>query len=146
MIYEEIKQNLDAELFEKIQDRQWHLGVFCEPYLNYMMKGIKTIESRFSKDKRAPYSRISNKDIVFIKKSSGPIVGYFTIKSVKFFELSKTDMEYIKENYSKELAVSETFFIEKKNRKYATLIFIDEVIPLIPFKIHKTGMSSWIVL
>lgn len=45
-----------------------HLGVFTEPCLTYMLEGKKTIESRFSKHKIAPFYQIKKEDIVFIKK------------------------------------------------------------------------------
>lgn len=146
MIYEEIRDNLDNRLYQKLKSKRWHLGVFSEPYLSYMMDGTKTIESRFSKDKRAPYSKIDKDDVVFIKKSSGPVIGYFTIRDIKFFELDREEISYIKKNYSIPLAVSDDFFIEKKDSKYATLIFIEKVMPLNPFRIHKKGMASWIAL
>ena len=83
-MYDEIIENLKKQLsnndLKKIKNKRLHLGIFSEPYLTYMLEGNKTIESRFSKNKIAPYKKISKEDIVLLKKSSGKIVGYFTIK------------------------------------------------------------------
>ncbi len=145
-MFKEIISHLSNQELDKINDKQCHLGIFSEPFLTFMMDGRKTIESRFSKNKIAPFKQITKNDIVFIKKSSGNVIGYLTIKDVLFFDLSITPIENIKEKYSKELCVDEKFWEAKRNSNYATLIIIDEVIKLEPFKINKKGMQTWIVL
>ncbi len=110
-----------------------------------MLDGKKTIESRFSKNKIMPYNQITKDDIVIVKKSSGVVLGYFTIKDVLFFDLNKTSMEEMKIKYNKQLCVDETFWISKKNSNYATLIIIDKLFKLKPFHINKKGMQTWIV-
>lgn len=95
---------------EKIKSKKIHLGIFAEPYLTYMLDGKKTIESRFSKNRVLPYNKISKDDIVIVKKSSGNVVAYFTIKEVLFFDLSINSIEDIKVKYSKELCVNEEFW------------------------------------
>lgn len=116
------------------------------PYLTYMLEGKKTIESRFSKNKILPYQKISKDDVVIVKKSSGNVVAYFTIKDVLFFDLSQTSINEIKYKYGDSLCVDETFWNSKKDSKYATLIFIDKLVSLKPFSIHKKGMQTWIKL
>lgn len=148
-MYEEIINNLKREESISIKDlenRVMHLGIFTEPYLSLMLNGKKIIESRFSKNKIAPYNQISKNDIVIVKKSGGDITAYFKIKDVIFFDLSKTPIKEIKEKYSKELCVSEDFWKQKAQSNYATLIFIDKIIKVKPFPIHKKGMQTWIVL
>lgn len=65
-----------------------HLGIFSEPYLTYMLDGKKTIESRFSKNRILPYNQISKEDVVIVKKFSGDVLAYFTVKEVLFFSLT----------------------------------------------------------
>ena len=93
-MYSQIIKNLEEQLsikeLTKIKNTSLHLGIFTEPYLTYMLEGKKTIESRFSKNKILPYNQISKDDIVIVKKSSGNVVAYFTIKDVLFFNLNET--------------------------------------------------------
>lgn len=149
-MYNEIMQNLEKQLTKEeindIKNRQMHLGIFTEPYLSYILNGKKTIESRFSKNKIAPYNQINNGDIVIIKKSSGNVVGYFTAKNVLCFDLSVTTIEKIKNEYGKALCVDDSFWQSKKNSNYATLIEIDNLVLLSPFTINKKGMQTWIKL
>ena len=109
-----------------------------------MINGQKTIESRFSKNKIIPYQKINKNDIVLIKKSGEPIIGYFTIQKILFFNLKETSIEKLKEKYQK--CVQEIFWQEKKLSNYATLIKIEKIHLLKPFFISKKGMQSWIKL
>ena len=147
-MYNEILNNLQEQLEQKewqnIKDKTLHLGIFTEPYLTYMLEGKKRVESRFSKKKIAPYEKIKKEDIVLVKKSGGNILAYFTIKEVLFFDLQNISIEKIKEQYNKELCVDDTFWENKKESKYATLIVIDQIIKLKPFPINKKGMQTWI--
>lgn len=149
-MYNEIIENLKKQLanndIDKFKSKKVHLGIFSEPYLTYMLEGKKTIESRFSKNKIAPYNQVTKDDIIIVKKSSGNVVGYFTIKDVLFFDLNTVSIEKIKLKYNKQLCVDETFWINKKNSNYATLIIIDKLIKLKPFHINKKGIQTWIKL
>ena len=147
-MYNEIIANLEKQLskedFENILSKTIHLGIFREPYLTYMLDGRKTIESRFSKNKVAPYQQISKDDIVLVKKSSGNIIAYFTMKEVLFFDLTRIKINEIKEKYDAFLFVDDDFWASKQNSRFATLIVFDKIYLLDPFPIKKRGMQTWI--
>ena len=149
-MYNQIIENLEEQIsikeLTKIKNTSLHLGIFTEPYLTYMLEGKKTIESRFSKNKILPYNQISKDDIVIVKKSSGNVVAYFTIKEALFFNLNETSIDEIKTKYNKQLCVDESFWGSKSNSNYATLIIIDGIVKLSPFHIDKKGMQTWIKL
>lgn len=144
-ILNNLKLQLTKDEYENIKCKNMHLGVFSEPCLTYMLEGNKTIESRFSKNKIAPYNKITKDDVVVVKKSGGGVVAYFTIRDIKFFDLSEMNIEDIKTRYDKELCVSEDFWIQKSTSNYATLIFIEKLVKLDSFKINKKGMQTWII-
>lgn len=102
-MYDEIINNLKKQLpiseLNKLKGKNIHLGVFSYPYLTYMLEGKKTIESRFSKNKVAPYNQITDDDIVIIKKSSGDVLGYFTIKNLLFFDLNTISISVVLNHY-----------------------------------------------
>ena len=149
-MYDEIFNNLEKQLpssvLNELRSKAIHLGIFSEPYLTYMLEDKITIESRFSKNKMMPYNQIAKDDIVIVKKSSGDVLSYFTIKDVLFFDLNTTSIEGIKSKYNIQLCVDETFWINKKNSSYATLIIIDKLFNLKPFHVNKKGMQTWIKL
>lgn len=145
-IINNLKQQISNEELDELKNHNLHLGIFTEPYLTYMLDGKKTIESRFSKNKILPYNQICKDDIILVKKSSGDVLAYFTIKDILFFDLSKTKIDEIKSNYSKQLCVGEEFWKNKQNSNYATLMVIDKIVKLNPFHINKRGMQTWIKL
>lgn len=149
-MYDVIIENLEKQLSDndisKIKNKRVHLGIFSDPYLTYMLEGKKTIESRFSKNKIAPYGQITKDDVVIVKKSSDNVIAYFTIKDVFFFDLNTISIDEIKSKYNKQLCVDESFWINKKSSNYATLIVIDKLFRVKPFPINKKGMQTWIIL
>lgn len=146
-ILDELKLQLDKKSFKEIENRKMHLGVFKQPLLKLMLEGKKTIESRFSKNKIAPYDKISKDDFVIVKESSKKVVAMFTIKEVLQYTMEDTSVKELKEKYNSQIVADSEFWnIKEETSNYATLIKIDEVIKLKPFSIDKTGMQSWIVL
>lgn len=145
-ILNNLKLQLNKDEFEMIKSKNIHLGVFNEPCLSFMLEGKKTIESRISKKRIAPYKRINKDDIVVVKKSGGGVVAYFTIKEVKYIDLKEVSINDVKDKYNKELFVSDEFWMEKEDSSYATLMFIEKLVKLESFKINKKGMQTWIVL
>lgn len=141
-----LESQLSKEKFKEIKNKNIHLGVFSEPCLTFMLDGKKTIESRISKNKIAPYDRITKDDVVVVKKSGGGVVAFFTIKEVKFIDLRDNNISEIRNKYNNELCVSDEFWMQKKDASYATLMFIDKLIKLEEFKINKKGMQTWIIL
>lgn len=122
------------------------MGVFAEPYLALMINGMKTIESRFSRNKTVPYERITKDGIVFVKRSGGAVIGYLEIENVLFFDLATKPIQEIKDEYNSGICADEEFWRAKAQSRYATLIFIREFHPLSPFTVTKKDMRTWIVL
>lgn len=145
-VIKNLKQQLTNQELEEITKHNLHLGIFSPTYLISILNGEKTIESRFSKNRILPYNKIKKDDIVIMKKSSGDIIAYFTIKEVLFFDLKVHSVEKIKKQYNAQLCVDDAFWEAKKNSNYATLIFIDKVVKLKPFHIAKKGMQTWLKL
>ena len=45
-----------------------HLAVLLEPFCSWLLVGTKTIESRFSRVRCAPYGTLSEGDVVVVKR------------------------------------------------------------------------------
>lgn len=114
-----------------------------------ILGGVKTIETRFSLHKIAPFGVISAGDLVYIKPPGEDIIGQFRVKKVIFFDnLDLSDLNYLKEQYGKQLAVDESYWKGKENSKYATLIFIGNSTRFLtsPIKVSKKDQRGWMVL
>ncbi len=126
-----------------------HLAIFTKTYADLIIKGHKTIESRFSKAKLVPFGVIHSGDLVYMKLSGEDMVGQFKVNKVISFDgLTPEDIEVIKREYGQEIAADESFWQGKKDAKYGTLIFIGELNQFItsPIRFSKSDRRGWVVL
>ncbi len=124
-----------------------HLAIFVEPYLQYILKGSKTIESRFSNNRCAPYNTIEKGDIILLKKSGGPVLGICHVVDAWFYHLNKESWQSIKEEFKEALCAQDPeFWNNRKSASFATLIKIDNVKPIIPFMFYKKDRRGWVIL
>ncbi len=126
-----------------------HVAIFVPEIAELLLNGIKTIESRFSKSKIAPFGVISSGDIVYIKPSGKDIIGQFRVKKVITFDgLNSKDIKALKEQFGQQIAVLDRFWKEKESSKFATLIFVSEVTRFLtsPIRFHKRDQRGWVVL
>lgn len=132
-----------------------HLAIFTPTVTSAIFSGIKTIESRFSKNKIAPYIQISAGDLVYIKEPGEDIIGQFVVKKVLFIEgFGKKDFDEMVEKYWSEIGwgnkkEEDRFLKEKREEsRYITLMWIDQVERFItpPVRIRKSDNRAWVVL
>ena len=126
-----------------------HLAICTEPFLSMILSGKKKVESRFSKNKIAPYDKVSKNDLVILKKSGGKVMGSFCVKRVEYFEIkNKKTLKELENKYSKIIcADAEPNFWQKRiSARYASFIWIEKLTPLKSFPINKSGRSGWRIL
>lgn len=128
---------------------QRHLAIFKGDTGKLILEGKKTIESRFSQNKSAPYQQVSSGDLVYIKPSGKEIIGQFRVKKVIFFDgLTEEDFKQIKKDYEGALQVDDNYWEAKANSRYGTLIWIDQTQQFLtsPVKFNKKDLRGWVVL
>lgn len=127
--------------------RSIHLAIFIEPYLQYILEGKKTVESRFSKPKIAPYERAKKGDIILLKATGGPIVGVCQISDVSFYELDSGVLLEIQREFTAMLCAEDPeFWKQRESAVYASLIRLKAVREIRPMKFYKTDRRGWIVI
>ncbi len=131
-----------------------HLAIFTPSVADQILNGKKTIETRFSKHKIAPFGVVEVGDLVLVKPVGQEIKGQFWVqKLISFQGLTKKDWELIKIHYGKDLSLGsqeldDNFFNGKNESVFGTLIFIGRVEKFLtsPVKIEKKDRRGWIVL
>jgi hypothetical protein len=123
-----------------------HLAVCIEPFLKYILDGQKTIESRFSSMRCAPYERVKLGDVVLLKRAGGPVVGICQIASVRFYELEEDSWREIKTFAAEICAQDPTFWEAREDASFATLMRIKHVQAIHPIKVEKKDRRGWVVL
>lgn len=128
------------------RDTRIHLAVFDAHSLALILEGKKTIDTRFSKIRQAPFDRIKAGDSVMLKLAGGPIVAVARAKRVFFYaDLTRDQVQRLKESYNDLIQASREFWTNKKLAKYATFIQIAEVQPILPVRLRKKDRRGWVV-
>ena len=126
-----------------------HLAVFNEPFLSMIFDGSKTMESRFSINNVTPFSKVSNGDIVLVKKSGGDIVGLFLADEVKYFSnLTPLKLAELELKYGKQIGWyrDPEFLANKSTAKYLTLLTIEKLRQILPIETKKADRTAWTFL
>jgi cytidylate kinase/ASC-1-like (ASCH) protein len=124
-----------------------HLAVLVEPYLQYIMEGKKTVESRFSVNRIAPYGKVKEGDILLLKKSGGPIIAICQVGQVWFYELNPQSWDEIRDEFTQMLCAQDPeFWISRRRASYATLMRVRQVKRIDPVKYVKRDRRGWVVL
>lgn len=123
-----------------------HLAIMIEPFLTYVLDGSKTIESRFSVNRCAPFNRVKKGDVIFLKKSGGPITGICLADYAWFYQLDENSWHTVKTNFSKQLRADKSFWDSRERALYATLIRVNNVRSIKPIHFEKKDRRGWVIL
>ncbi len=124
-----------------------HLAVFVEPFLQFVLDGRKTVESRFSIHRRPPFGCVRAGDLVLIKESGGPVVAMAEVSHVWYYRLDPDAWEFIRSKFAEQLCVEDPEFWKSKASSYfATLMRFARVDKLDPLDCTKRDRRGWVVL
>jgi hypothetical protein len=124
-----------------------HLAVLVEPFLKYILDGRKTVESRFSANRCAPYRQVNKGDIILLKRAGGSVMGMCEAAQVWCYELEPSSWNEIKSGFAQAICAQDPeFWKDRENAAYATLIRIENVVPLPNLSCAKRDRRGWVVL
>lgn len=146
-----------------------HLAVMKQPYLDLIIQGKKTIESRFTKNlidpfpksqKRNPFQKTLEKwqemmdaelsirmnDEIYFKESGISQIFYFAfIDKAMFVSGSEQSCEMLRK-YQKEICINEQYIQSKSDSNYLSLIWIKNISKIngSPIICNKQDRRAWI--
>lgn len=123
-----------------------HLAVFTEPFLSLVLSGQKTLESRLSRCRIAPFDAISPGDVILIKAAGGPIRGVALAQRIWFFDLSSAPIRTLRERFGRGICADEAFWDSKHDAAFATIIEIAEPASIPPLGCDKRDRRGWVTL
>ena len=121
-------------------------------FLSMIRNGDKTIESRWSIKRTAPWNKVNKGDIIYFR-NSGELV---TIKAevskvLQYSQLNINQIKVIINQYGEHIGIKKTDYNKFtdlfKTKNYCVLIFIINITEIKPFSISKKGFglqSSWL--
>jgi len=123
-----------------------HLAVFTEPYLSLLLQGKKTVESRWMRNKIAPYGKVHSGDLVYVKKSGGPVMASFRV-GWRLEGALPLALAYAVQHQAA-LCVADAFLLklEADKKNFGVLMEVTRLHVLNPVPVVKPGMNGWVVL
>ena len=141
------------DVFQKLNSNESkigiHLAIFSEPFATLVLEGEKIVESRFSINKVSPYGKVTKGDLIVIKKSGGPVVGFFTVDDVKYFSnVTAKTKKSIESNYGYRIGTHHDpeFWKSRQKANYITLLHVERLKKITPFFIEKKDRMAWVVI
>lgn len=126
---------------------QHHLIILAAKYLEAILSGRKTAECRLSRVEQAPYQAVRPGDLLWLKEVSGPVRAVATAGRVHCFkELDPSRLGVLRRRFNGDIAAPASFWQLHHDARFATLIWLESICPLTPFRIAKTDRRAWVVL
>lgn len=133
-----------------------HLAIMRKSWglLPKILSGEKVIESRWYKNKYAPWDKIKNGEVVYFKNSGEPVSIKADVSNIlQFSNLTSNKVKEILDEYGQKDGIikSETdkYYKMFRDKKYCLLVFLKNPQRITPFQINKKGfgaMSAWITV
>jgi len=123
-----------------------HLAIFSEPYLSLVLDGNKTVESRFSRVRCAPYGEIEDGDIILIKQVAGPIRGITLAARTWCYDLLREPLAHIRSRFGTRVCAGEDFWSSQSDSLYATLIELSTTLSLGAVQCEKHDRRGWVAM
>jgi hypothetical protein len=121
-----------------------HLAIMHEPFLSLLLDGTKTIESRFTVNRIAPYQQAQPGDVLALKKPAGPVVGLALVSAVRFLEVDpgKPDqLLAVRRQHGQAIAATDDeFWAARTEKRYASLLSVIHPIPAVT---TGGGLAWW---
>ena len=150
---------LISPLESTLESQTSHIQIFNKKrykrdYIQEIIQGKKTFEMRFLSRRTAPYGKLKNGDLVYLKESGKGILATYIVENVEHIELlGYFQVRDLFEKYRDKLSIAtnlefEQLIRERESCKYVTYFDIAnaEVLPSPIILNHRFNMSSWLIL
>jgi len=119
-----------------------------------ILSGKKVIESRWLKNKSAPWNKVGAGDTVYFKNSGEPVmVAAIVSKVLQLDKLNPQKVEDLLTKYHSQDGIEKEkikyYFELFKPKKFCVLVFLTHPQKISPFNIDKSGfgsMSAWLTI
>ncbi len=130
---------------ESCFDFTFHLAIFREPYLRFILEGQKTVETRFARRACPPFGKVAKGDVLLLKRAAGPIVAICLVDQVWFYRLEAGSLDTIRERFGAAICpAADSFWKERENAAFATLMLISHVTPVNDLELKKRDRRGWV--
>lgn len=124
-----------------------HIVILKKKYYDMLLSGKKTIESRFSYNKCAPFEKVSVGDELLIKQTGKDVTLIANVEKVKYYNLNPALVDKIRIEYGKQISSDKIEdWQTTMNKKYCTLVWVTDLKEVEPIKVQRSCGAGWIIL
>ncbi len=124
-----------------------HIAILRQPFFDMVLSGEKTIESRWGMHRCPPYGKIAVGDEILLKETGKDVTASASVKRVEYFQLTPEKVEDIRKKWGKAIGTDRfEDWKETLQKKYCTLIWLENVKRIEPLKVPRSKGAGWIVL
>ena len=125
-----------------------HLAIFLKGVADKIISGEKEVEIRLSQKRISPYGQVAKDDEILLKNAGGKIIGKVKVDNCLYYEkLTPESVEEIKQKYHQAARMEESFWQNKNQAHFATIIFLKNPQKFLsPINYKKTDRRPWLVI
>ncbi|MFW6059224.1 MAG: ASCH domain-containing protein [Phycisphaeraceae bacterium] len=125
-----------------------HIAILQRPYLDLVLAGRKTLESRLTKTAQPPFGVVSPGDRIYLKRSGGPFAAIARAGDVHSYDnLTPTHIDKLRKRFNDRVRGNADYWRMKRNARYATFIELHDVAPIdVGPDYRKSAYKAWFVL
>jgi hypothetical protein len=123
---------------------------FGKDYIHLMLTGEKKVGMKFSTRKTAPYQKMRTGDVIYLKESSGPVLGRVRVRNVRHEELvDPSQVMELLTIHATELGITNDAQLKRLWQKASTSNYLcwwqmENPEPCEPVEIQKNDRRVWI--
>lgn len=125
-----------------------HVAILQQPYLEAVLRGRKTMESRLTRTAQPPHGMIAPGERIFLKRSGGAFAATARAGKVHSFDqLTPSDIHALRRRFNEAVGGTRAYWQEKRDARFATFIELRDVRSVSvgpPYK--KSAYKAWFVL
>lgn len=125
-----------------------HIVILKKKYYDMIISGEKTIESRFSLNKTAPYGKVQIGDELLLKVIGCDVTATARVKDVEYFEELYPDrINKIRVRYGKDIGSTKmSEWMDTMTKNYGTLVWLTDVKEVEPISVKRSCGAGWLII
>jgi hypothetical protein len=124
-----------------------HVAILRRPYLDLILAGRKTIESRLTQTAMPPFGAIVPGERVFLKVSAGPFMATALATHVECHDgLTPAKVDSLRRRLDTAVCGGHAYWHSKRFSRYATFVTLGEVEPIDVGPAYPKSMKAWHVV
>jgi len=115
------------------------------PFLNMILTGLKTVESRFHRQRRAPLHVAEPGHVIVFRQSGKPATAAAVIGDAVYLDLHQVPIRSVRERWAHRIGCDDDeFWADRADCRWASLLSLDAVYALPAQPLTKQDRRAWV--